>query len=100
LFLIFTLILFIAGCDKELTEKDINVRVVNDTTCKLHIYENSEFRMTLEPSTGKNFDFITEGNKHLEAKRDGDLKLVQDTYVELHVGDEFNWVVNTNCEGD
>jgi hypothetical protein len=89
---------FFTSCDDELTEQDINVRIVNETDCMLHIYVWDEHQMTLSPYTGQNISSISEGQKHFEAKRDGDLLVIQDTYVELHAGDEFTWVVNQSCQ--
>ena len=91
-------VLIFSACDEELTEQDIDVRIVNETDCTLHIYMWDEHQMTLAPYTGNNFASITEGEKHFIARRDGDLLIIQDTYIELYVGDEFTWVVNEKCQ--
>jgi len=94
---LFSLLIIYVGCDEELTEQDIKVRIVNDTGCTLHIYLNDEYQMTLEPYSGQNFSYISEGWKHFKARRDGDLLLIEETYVELHVGDEYTWVIDSPC---
>ena len=93
--MIFSLSLFVS-CNKE-QDKNITVRIVNNTNCTLLIYIDGEYEITLAPYTGNDIPNVTEGNKHLTARRDGDLLLVEDTYVELHAGDEYTWTVDAAC---
>jgi hypothetical protein len=94
--IVFTLSILVS-CNEELTDQDINVRVVNNTNCTLLIYKNEIYQMTLSPYTGNNMHDVGEGQQHICAKRDGDLLIIQDTYVNFHAGDEFTWDVTEDC---